>query len=292
MLMAILLYDVMGAIIKHLTQNYPAQQLSLFRNFFGLIPTLLFLAWTPNMIKAGKPRLKRIAIKQWKLALARGGMGAMAQLCFYLALLHLEIATATTIVFAGPLFITALSIPVLGQRVGLWRWLAVVIGFIGVVLIISPSAQNFSWVAVLPLCAAFGYAGIAVTSRLFDKTIPTAVINLYSNIGSLIGSAALVVFTSSFVQILPLQDWLWLVAMGIAGGTASFCLVSAYRMADPGSLSPFEYFGIPFSFFLGWYFFSETPFDRLIPGAFLIVGGGLVIIWREHFVKQRKSDVG
>jgi drug/metabolite transporter (DMT)-like permease len=74
--------------------------------------------------------------------------------------------------------------------------------------------------------------------------------------------------------------------MGVAGGTAAFCLISAYRMAKPSSLSPFEYFGIPFSFFLGWIFFLETPFDRLIPGVFLIVGGGLVIIWRERSGKN------
>jgi drug/metabolite transporter (DMT)-like permease len=284
-LVAIMLYDVMGAIIKHLSQHYPTPQLSMFRNLFGLIPTLLILFWSQNWIQAGRP----IVIRQWKLALARGGFGAFVQISFYLALFHLEFATATTIVFAGPLFITALSIPLLGHRVGLWRWLAVLIGFFGVVLVMRPTAQDFTWYAILPLCAAFGYASISVTARLFDETVPTAVINLYYNVGSLIGSIALVIFTDGFVQIETLEDWLWLVAMGMAGGIAAYCLISAYRLAEPSSLSPFEYFGIPFSFFLGWIFFSETPFDRLIPGAFLIVGGGLVIIWRERFLKKRRQ---
>jgi drug/metabolite transporter (DMT)-like permease len=198
----------------------------------------------------------------------------------------MEFATATAIVFAGPLFITALSALLLGHRVGIWRWLAVLIGFTGVMFVMHPTAQSFTWYTILPLCAAFGYASISVTARLFDKSVPTAVINLYSNVGSVIGSITLVIFTGSFVQIGTLEDWLWLAAMGIAGGTAAFCLISAYRLAEPSSLSPFEYFGIPFSFLLGWIFFSESPFGRLIPGVFLIVGGGLLIIWREHFLKK------
>ena len=280
--MAIMLYDIMGAIIKHLGQQYPTQQLSMFRNLFGLVPTLLILFCSQSWIKAGRP----VVIRQWKFALARGGLGAFAQITFYLALFHLEFATATTIAFAGPLIITALSVPLLGHRVGLWRWLAVLIGFAGVMLVMRPSAQGFNWYAILPLCAAFGYASISVTARLFDKSVPTTVINLYYNVGSLIGSIALVVFTSTFVQIGTLVDWLWLAAMGMAGGIAAYLMITAYRLADPSSLSPFEYFGIPFSFILGWLVFAETPFDQLIPGVFLIVGGGLVIIWREHTSKS------
>ncbi len=287
MLTAIMFYDVMGAIIKHLSQHYPAPQLAMFRNIFGLVPTLLALFWARAWIEAGRP----IVIRRWKLALARGGLGAVAQISFYLALFHLEFATATAILFASPLFVTALSIPLLGHRVGLWRWLAVLVGFAGVLLVIRPTAQSFTWYAVLPLCAAFGYATTSVTARLFDKTVPTALINLYYNVGSLAGSIALVVFTGGFVQIGTPQDWIWLAAMGMAGGIAAYCLISAYRLADPSSLSPLEYFAIPFSFCLGWVFFAETPFDRLIPGVFLIVGGGLVIAWREHFLKRRRRPV-
>jgi len=283
-LMAIMLYDIMGAIAKNLGQQYPAQQLSMFRNLFGLIPTLLILFYTPNWNQAGKP----VVIRQWRFALVRGGIGALAQTSFYLALLHMEFATATAIVFAGPLFVTALSVPLLGQRVGLWRWLAVLIGFVGVMLVMRPTGQSISWYAILPLVAAFGYASIAVTARLFDDTVPTAIINLYANVGSLVGSTTLVIFAGGFVPISSLQDWMWFAAMGVAGSIAAYLLITAYRLAEPSSLSPFEYFGIPFSFFLGWVFFAETPFDRLIPGVFFIVGGGLAIIWREHSMKNRR----
>ena len=281
-LAAIMLYDVMGAIIKHLSAHYPTQQLAMLRNLFGLIPTVLILFWSQSWARAGRP----IVIRQWKLALARGGLGAFAQVSFYLAVFHLEFATATTMVFAGPLFVTALSVPVLGDRVGLRRWLAVLIGFAGVLLVMRPAAESFTWYAVLPLLAAFGFASSSVTARLFDKSVPTALINLYYNAGALTGAVALVVFTGGFVPIGRPEDWLWIAAMGVAGGLAAYCIVTAYRLAEPSSLSPFEYFGIPFSFCLGWIFFAEAPFERLIPGVFLIAGGGLFIIWRERSLKR------
>ncbi|MDX1401852.1 MAG: hypothetical protein R3245_08020, partial [Kiloniellales bacterium] len=91
---------------------YPTPQLAMFRNIFGLTPTLLILFWAKNWVHAGRP----VVIRQWKLALARGGMGVFAQVSFYLALFHLEFASATAMLFAGPLFVTALSIPLLGHR--------------------------------------------------------------------------------------------------------------------------------------------------------------------------------
>lgn len=285
-LLAILLYDVMGAIIKHLSQRYPSEQLALFRNLFGLIPTLIILSWSRDWRRAGRP----LVIRQWKLALARGGIGACAQVSFYIAVFHLEFATATTLLFAGPLFVTALSIPLLGHRVGLWRWLAVLTGFAGVLLVMRPGTESFSWYAVLPLCAAFGYASISVTAQRFDKWVPTALINLYQTSGALIGTLLLALFTGGFVTIASLEDWLWIAAMGFAGGIAAFCIITAYRLAAPSSLSPFEYFGIPFSFTIGWIFFAEAPFERLFPGVLLIVGGGLFIIWRERVVKGRRAS--
>ena len=282
MLMGVMLYDVMSAIIKHLGQSYSAPQLSLLRNLFGLVPTLFILFWSRNWIQAGKP----IVIEQWKLALARGGVGTFAQISLYLALSHLEFATTTTIVFAAPLFVTALSFPVLSQNVGLWRWLAVLVGFVGVVLVMQPTTDSFNWYTILPLCAALGYATTSVSSRLIDESVPTAIVNLYYAVGTLIGTTTIVFLTDGFVSIGSIEDWVWIVVMGFTGGIAAYCWTSAYRMADASSLSPFQYFGIPFSFFLGWYFFAEAPLDKLIPGVFLIVGGGLVIIWREHFHKK------
>lgn len=284
-LVAIFLFSVMSAIIKHLGVRYPVQQLSAFRNLFGLIPAVLMLLASQSWHVAGRP----LAIRQWKLAFIRGGFIAIAQYCLYLSLTHLELATASTIVFAAPLFVTALSVPVLGDRVGMWRWLAVFIGFAGIVLVMRPGSDVFTSYALLPLGAALSYSCASVSVRLIDSAVPTATINLYSHVGALIGSTGIVVATDGYVSVASYIDWLWILAIGIVGGGAVLCLNTAYRRTQPSNLSPFEYFGIPFSILLGWFFFAEAPFDKLFPGVVLIVGGGFLIIWRERRLSRRRQ---
>lgn len=279
-LTAIVLYDVMGAIVKHLSDAYPTQQLTFFRNLFGLVPACVLLMGSNAWAGAGRPLL----IRQWPLAILRGCLGVAAQMCFYLSLIYLELATAATLVFATPFFIAGLSVPILRHRIGLMRWGAVGIGFLGVLMILRPGQDSLSLFAVLPVLAALGYASTGVTSKLFDSDVPTPLINLYYSLTALFAATGLVLFTGGFTPIIVATDWVWLALMGIVGGCAALCMTTANRMADPSSLSPFHYFGIPSSFLLGWVFFAEAPFDRLIPGVFLIVAGGLIIIWRERAV--------
>ena len=276
-LMGILLLDTMGAIIKHLVITYPAQQLSAFRNFFGLFPSVLILLMSSEWQESGR----KIWIRQWKLALSRGLFVTFAQFFFYLSLMHLALATASTLVFAGPLFVAALSVPLLGDRVGLWRWLAVAAGFTGVVLILRPGSDAFTAYALLPIGAALGYALSTVSVRLITDPVSSATINFYGHVGALICSTAFMFATSGYQPVASLEDWLWIVAMGTAGGFGVLLLVMAYRRTEPSNLAPFDFFGIPFAFALGWIFFDETPFDTLFPGVILIVIGGLVIFWRE-----------
>ncbi len=277
-LIAMFLFDVMGAIVKYMGSSYPVLELSMFRNLFGLIPCIIVLVLAQDWHAAGRP----LIIRQWKLGLLRGGFTALAQFCFYLSLVHMELATASTLAFAGPLFVTTLSVPILKHHVGIWRWLAVGIGFAGILLIMRPGSEVFTPYALLPIGAAFGYGCASVIVRLFDSDVPSATINLYSTGGSLAASVALLFSTTGYVPIASAHDWMWLIAMGAAGGFAVLLLITAYRLTQPSNLAPFEYFGIPFSFVLGWYFFGETPFETLFPGALLIVAGGLLIVWRER----------
>ena len=156
------------------------------------------------------------------------------------------------------------------------------LGFIGVVMVMRPGGSLFSVYALLPVVAAFFYALTSLTSRFFDSEEPTALISIYGSVGAVITIFILLIVQGSPILLDNPGDWLLFIAMGCVGGTAVFLLISAYRMADPSSLSPFEYFGIPFSFMLGWIFFNETPFDSLFPGVLLIVGGGLLVVWRER----------
>ncbi len=277
-LLAILLFDLQAVIVKVMAEHYAVQQLATFRNVFGLIPSLLILFFSHEWHREG--RQWRIA--QWKLGLLRGLFIAMAQFCFYLALTQMELATATTLGFIGPVLITVLSIPILGHQVGIWRWAAVLIGFAGVITIMAPGSEVFSYYSLLPIGAALGYSLSTVVVSLFDDQVPTPLINMYASVGAMIGSLTLLLATADYIEILSPRDWLILLTMGLVGGCAVLCLIAAYRLTKPSNLSPYEYFGIPFAFLLGWLFFDETPFSKLLPGVLLIVAGGLIIAWREH----------
>jgi len=287
-LLAILLFDFQGVIIKFLGERYPVQQLAGFRNVFGLIPSLIVLALSSEWHARG--RLLRI--RQWRLGLLRGLFIAMAQFCFYLSITKMELATASTLTYISPVLITLLSIPILKHRVGLWRWLAVIIGFVGVVMIMGPGSEIFTPYSLLPIGAAFGYSLSTVCVRLFDEHNPTALINMYASAGALLGTLAIVFVTSGYSEVESLQDWGLLLCMGLVGGFAVLALINAYRLARPSSLSPYEYFGIPFAFILGWLFFDEAPFAKLFPGVLLIIAGGLLIAWREHRNRNRPEAIG
>lgn len=277
-LLAILLFDLQGVIIKFLGARYPVQQLAGFRNIFGLIPSLLVLL----MSREWHSRGRKLKIRQWRLGLLRGLFIAGAQFCFYLSITKMPLATASTLAYISPVLITMLSIPILKHSVGLWRWLAVFVGFIGVLMIMAPSSDVFTLYSLLPIGAAFGYSLSTVCVRLFDDHNPTALINMYATAGALFGALAILFATTGYQPVESLQDWGLLLSMGMVGGFAVLALINAYRLARPASLSPFEYFGIPFAFILGWLFFDEAPFEQLLPGVFLIVAGGMLIAWRER----------
>ena len=287
-LLAILLFDLQGVIIKFLGDRYPVQQLAGFRNVFGLIPSIIVLLLSREWHSRGR----LLKIRQWRLGLLRGLFIAMAQYCFYLSITKMELATASTLTYISPVLITLLSIPILKHQVGLWRWAAVIVGFVGVVMIMGPGTEIFTPYSLLPIGAAFGYSLSTVCVRLFDEHNPTALINMYASAGALLGALVIVFATSGYHEVESTEDWALLVCMGLVGGFAVLALINAYRLARPSSLSPYEYFGIPFAFVLGWVFFDEAPFEKLIPGVFLIVAGGMLIAWREHHIRRRSSSPG
>ncbi|MFL4469502.1 DMT family transporter [Tateyamaria armeniaca] len=277
-LVALTLFDAMGLVIKHLSVTYSAAELSAWRNLFGIIPAVIALALSRQWHSAGRS----LRMRQWRLALARGAFVTFAQLCFYLALGQMAFATASTITYANALFMTALAVPLLGEKVGWVRWSAVLIGFVGVVLVMQPGSDTFSAVALLPLGAAAIYALVGVTARMMDDDVPSALVNLYSSCTALVGAFLIALAFDGFTPVQSSTDLAWIVAMGGFGGTAVLFLVISYRMTEQSNLAPFSYFGIPLAFLLGWLFFDETPWDALFPGALLIAAGGLLIVWRER----------
>jgi drug/metabolite transporter (DMT)-like permease len=284
-ILAVFLFDTQGAIIKYMGNSYPIQQIAVIRNLFGLIPSIILLFLSRDWHRSGRS----LSIPQWKTALGRGLVLTFAQFCLYTSFIKLEFATASTLVFAGPLFITTLSIPLLGHQVTKSQWIAVIIGFVGILMIVRPGSDIFTPWILLPLAAALGYGLAIIMVRLVDDDVPSATISLYSSFGALISSTILMSATSGFLAIETLEDGLWLMSAGIVGGMAVLVLIMAYRLTMPSKVSPFEYFGIPFSFTIGWFIFGEAPFEKLFPGALFIVAAGLLIVWRERSGKKRIS---
>ncbi|NDH25804.1 MAG: DMT family transporter [Rhodobacteraceae bacterium] len=281
-LMALALFDAMGLIIKLLSTKFSAAELSTWRNLFGLLPAFLVLYASKTWRENGK----KIIINQWKLALLRGVIASLAQLCFYWSLGLMAFATASTITYSGALFATAFAIPILGERVGIVRWLAVIIGFIGVIFILQPGSDAFTHYSILPLAAAAFYALLTITAKLFDSQVSSALVNVYASLSSTVCAAILTLFLGGFSPISSLDEIFWIIMMGAFGGSAVLLYVVSYRMTEQSNLAPFSYFGIPIAFFFGWAFFDETPWDAIFPGGILIICGGLLIFWRERSFKR------
>ena len=154
MLIGVFLLDIMGIIIKSMDNKYSVMQYAVARNFFGLFPLIVYLIISYDF----RVKKNTFNFRHKLISVTRGLSIVFAQGCFYLSIMNLEYATAATLVFSTPIFLTALSVPILGNIVGYWRWSAVLLGFLGIVIIIRPGSEIFSIYALLPLGAAFGYA--------------------------------------------------------------------------------------------------------------------------------------
>ncbi len=274
---SILCFDAMSIVVRLLLDRFSAQELSAYRNFLGVLPSLTVMIWAGDLRLRGS----RLRIRQWKLALLRGIIVAAAQLFYYAALGHLEYATVASLSFSGPLFVVAMSAPLLGEKVGLWRWGAVLAGMIGVLLVLKPGSDAFSLAALFPVGAAFCYALSTMTVRKFDSGVSNALIYLYSSVAAAGSALLFAVFTTDFSPVTTLADAAMILFMGLAGGVGVLFLMLAYRLVPPSIVAPFQYFGLISALLVGWVFFAELPVTTLFPGVLFIVASGLVILWRE-----------
>lgn len=275
---AILCFDVMGVLVRILLAHYSAQELSAYRNVFGILPSLMLLVYSGDLRLRGS----RLRLRQWRLAVFRGLVVAIAQLLYYSALGHLELATVSTLAQSNALFSVLLGIIILREKVGIWRWSAVFLGFAGVVMILRPGSDAFSVEALFPIGAAACYAISMVSVRLFDEEASNALVYVYASAASALGAIILAAVTTEFTDLRSLADAGLILTMAVMGGTGVLLMMLAYRMAAPAILAPFSYFGILSAFGFGWIIFDEAPIDTLLPGAILIVAAGILIIWRGN----------
>jgi len=281
-LAAYICFDLMSVHVRILSVAYSAQELSVYRNVLGVLPSVLLLAYTREL----SFRISDYKIQKWKLAFVRGLFVAVAQLLFFTALANLELATVSALGQTNAIFIVMIATFVYGERVGAWRWGAVVFGFVGVLLIVRPGSEVFTWTSIFPIGAAFCYAASIVTLRSFDKSISSAVLYLYSAVAAAIGAVLFATVTAEFTPIQSYKDATLILSMSICGGFGVVFLMYAFRHAPASVLAPFSYFGIITALAFGWFIFGELPIDTLFPGIIFIIVSGFIILWREKKVKN------
>ena len=281
-LLAYLCFDLMGVHVRILSAHYSPQELSVYRNVLGVLPTIVLLAYTREL----SFNLGSYKIKQWKLAFLRGLFVAIAQLMFYVAIANLELATVSALGQTTSIFVVLIAIIIYSEKVGVWRWGSIILGFIGAILIVRPGSDVFSWTALMPIGAAFFYASSMVTLRSFDKSISSAVLYLYSASSAALCAIILATITTDFTPIQSFKDLVLIFSMSICGGFGVIFLMFAFRNAPAAVLAPFSYFGIITAFLFGWLIFDEFPINTLFPGILLIIFAGLTILWREQKQKH------
>ena len=265
----------MDALAKWLGADYPIGQIVFFRNLFGLLPTLV-IVW--QLGGFALPRTQR-----WRMHLLRGLLGVTAQFSFFLGLRSLGLAEATAIAFAAPLMVTAMSVPLLGEKVGPRRWSAVVVGFRGVLFMMRPEPCSFQPAALLILLAAFCYGLIMVTTRMLARSDSNAAILLF---GSTVSLAVSTVILPLGWKTPALADLAVFAALGLIGGTGMFFITQAYRHAPAAVIAPFEYTALVVAAILGFLVWQEVPDLYVWLGAFVVIAAGIYIFYRETRLSQ------
>jgi drug/metabolite transporter (DMT)-like permease len=263
--------SIMDALAKWLAAGYPIAELVFFRNLFAL-PLVLFILWQQ---RGGRASL----VLHWKAGhLLRAILALGAIFAFFTGLRHLQLAEALSIAFAAPLFVTALSVPILGERVGPRRWAAVVVGFLGVLIMTRPGAEAFQPEALYILAAALCYALTMLVTRRLARTDTTPAIMLSGICVSLVVSG----LALPFGWRTPLGVDLWLfVLLGLVGGIGMYFMTQAYRYAPAAVIAPFDYTALLWGTLFGWLLWQELPGANIWLGATVVIASGLYIIHRE-----------
>ena len=280
--------DCMGIAIKYLRNDYPAAVLSVYRNLFGIIPCMLVLFLSSQWHAGGR----KIIISEWRLGLLRGVFVCFAQICLYTSYFYVPYALVATMEHTGPMIVSLLCIPILGEKFGLYKMSAVILGFVGIIFIMQPWTDDFNIYLILPICAAFGYSLARVTSLSFPREVLSPLINIYAQVGTILCSSLIIIFFNQWTPFKSIEDLLLILIMGLIGGTGTLLIIYGARKAELSKITPFDYIEIFFALILGWVFFQEWPIDSLFPGVLFIIAGGLIIIWRQkkrNFLKERKA---
>jgi drug/metabolite transporter (DMT)-like permease len=284
MLVAVGLFALMDAGLKLLAAHYPPLQVSALR---GLASLPFVLGWV--LLSVGPRRtLPTLFRVRWPLHALRGVLGVTMMAAFVYALRSLPLSTAYTIFFVAPLLITALSVPILGERVGPRRWAAILVGFIGVLVVLRPTAGGLASLAGLAvLVAAFGYAVSAITVRVLARTDSSQSIVVWLLVSMAFGAGLLAL--PQWVAVRGEDVWL-IVGIGIAGALGQYTVTEAFRRGEASLIAPLEYTALLWGVLLDFTLWQVLPDGMTWLGAAIIVASGLYMLHRERIVAARSPE--
>jgi len=274
MFLSVCTFSIMDLLVKW-SSDYPTGEVLFFRGFFGLLPTYFLIP---------KNKLKTFyTTERSKEHLFRCLMGLMALIAIVVALRELPLAVVVSLSYAAPLFITVLSIFLLSEKVGIFRWLAVLIGFVGVIIIAEPGIKGMNYLYFLPLIFCIGMAFVTITIRKLSTTEPIWLISIFFTITISIAGLA----TIPMGWIMPnFQDFILLALIGVTGGSANLFLTQSYKLSEVSLVAPLKYLALVFAIGFGYLIWNEIPTVKTLIGASLVILASLIIFKREIYHKQ------
>ena len=259
MFLSVCTFSVMDLLVKW-SSDYPTGEVLFFRGFFGLLPTYFLIP---------KSKLKTFyTTERSKEHLFRCLMGLMALIAIVVALRELPLAVVVSLSYAAPLFITVLSIFLLSEKVGIFRWLAVLIGFIGVIIIAEPGFKGMNYLYFLPLIFCIGMAFVTITIRKLSTTEPIWLISIFFTITISIAGLATIPMGWKMPNF---QDFILLALIGVTGGSANLFLTQSYKLSEVSLVAPLKYLALVFAIFFGYFIWNEIPTIKTLIGASLVV---------------------
>lgn len=280
MCLAMACFVIMNTMIKSMRGELPVAELVWGRYFFhALLIMLLFPRRIPTLLDSANKLLQ----------LVRSLMVLLATVLMFTSVGLMPIADVVAITFVAPLLIVVLSVVVLREYVGVRRWAAVIVGFVGVILILRPGGSLFAPVALLPVAIAVTYAVYQIITRLVAQSADPLNTLFYS---ALVGAVTMsVVVPFDWVTPSALQ-WAKLVGCGLLGGLGHYAIILAYERAEVSLVAPFAYTELVWATGFGFFVFGDLPDFWTFVGAAIIAASGIYIVHREHVVRQSKAAAG
>ena len=268
-------FAMMDASVKWLDM-FPVGQVLFSRFFFGLIPILMLVprGEFKTFYKTSRPKLHAF----------RAITGTLAIIALFIALREIPLADVVSLTFGGPIFVTLGSIFFLSEKVGIRRWLAVLIGFFGMLLIVKPAYEELNIYYIFPIIFCIFFACVALSIRSLSSTEPNYRLALYFSLLSMIVG----LLTLPFGWVMPNKFELFLLIFtGLVGSVANILLTVSLRYAEASLVTPTKYLNLVFAIFLGYFIWSEIPKLLTLVGAGLIIISSVIIFMRESELKKK-----